>query len=229
MYNHSPLLRLRSLIHTAIPASTAALNKVVLPTYDPDKVAQLRAAARTDSTPINPNQDQYRPTKKMMVLRGLGALFSGGIPGALNPRVYTAPNRQYQLDAGQQQARLKNDNTDLATYQKGFEDQNQAAERGIGLGTALGTAELNTAKANENAAKGDRYDNSIDPNSMAPDDPTNPGGTWHGKTYGGKDSTGLAPPKAYASAVTGPCLSRVVARRWQINMDSRASKERSTF
>jgi hypothetical protein len=180
--------------------ASSVLSQVQVPTYDPNKVAALQAQAAADRTPINPNQDQYKPSKTQRVLRGISAYFSGGIPAVLSPETYDSPNRQYRIDDAQRQARLANDTAGLDAYQKGFEDQNTAAERQIGLGTAVGTAALNDAKATYNRDRAEKYSNAVDPNSMAPDDPEHPEGTWSGLSYGGDKLTGLTAPKGMSGA-----------------------------
>ncbi len=107
-------------------AALAALGSA--PQLDTAKIEQLQQQRNTDATPLNPNAQQYRPGVGTKIRRGVAAFFAEGIPGALLSN-YNAPNRQFSIDDQARQARLGQDQAQLADVQSNFKDRLDAYNR----------------------------------------------------------------------------------------------------
>lgn len=125
-----------------------------MPADDP-AIGGLTAKRATDATPINPQDDKYKPTLGQRIWRGVKAGLTGGIPGAAMAD-YQAPNRQFGIDKQQQAQTVASDDQQITQARKNFEDatarlKNIAAEQGkVATGYKDVTTGATTAQGNEN-------------------------------------------------------------------------------
>ena len=144
--------------------SAATKNDATLqsmPSED-DAVDPLEAKRAAAATPINPQQDQYKPSLTQKILRGIGGFSKGGVLGAVDPSLvgkpgYSAPNRQYAIDTAQQTGNVASLDQQIDTARKNFADTSkritaQAAER---RSTAAGYKDVGQQVTGQEKAEND--------------------------------------------------------------------------
>jgi hypothetical protein len=169
---------------SAMPGGSATVSAdpdeqvLVAPKYTvPDRTALNAAQAKltTDSTAIN--RADYKPKWYDRLLGGLAGGLSGDVEGGeqvTNRKLINAQKQQASNVAADTTA-VQTEQGKVAASDQDFERQEQ------GLRGQVSAANANSLTG-ERAAKADKYDAAIDPNSIHEKDD----GSWEGTTYGGK-------------------------------------------
>lgn len=163
---------------------------LVAPKYTAPDRSGLEAAQgklTTDSTAIDRKAPGIAPTWKDRLLGGVAGFLSRDAAGGAS-----VTNRKYNQAAAQQKQNIDADTTAVNTQQSKLEAQGQDFEHQLQANRAqVGTANANSLTG-ERAAKANKYDNAVDPNSIHQNDD----GGWEGTTYGGTKQEVGAPKYA---------------------------------
>jgi hypothetical protein len=84
-----------------------------------NRMQQLQQARNTDATPLDRTAAQYKPGTGLRIRRGIAALLTGGLPGAVMTN-YGAPNQKYLIDDQTRQAKLGQDTAQIGDLEKNF-------------------------------------------------------------------------------------------------------------
>lgn len=153
----------------------------------------------------------------------------GGIEGAAdaaidreNPDYYGkgALNARYGQDVAAEQVKAANLD-DLISHQQ------KLAEAAQGMYGKVNSAEAADVRGQALTSRADTYKEmsdqrgeKIDPNTLAPDDPDKPEGSWHGQTISGETKSGLSAP---------PYAARIAAKGNELSAEGKTTAARGTI
>lgn len=185
-------------------SGVAGLKSPTLPTL-PKYEDELAAHQQLESDMRSVNPANYKPSVGRQILGRLAAGLSGD--ASVGRNVIDRPLNQARTAQAATVAADKQALTDMATRNA------QSRQQYTDAGQQFQNEELDMRNqgyvANQNAQAGQRRATAqrvagqVRPETMAPDDPNNPLGGWHGVDGTGKRVTGLSTPDAYLKTPAG--------------------------
>jgi hypothetical protein len=176
------------------------------PTIDRTGLQAAQSKLTTDEKPISRDDPNYKPKWYERLLGGVAAGLSQNVANGT-----AIVNRRYNQAVEQQGKQVAQDKDIVGTEQSRVDEQGADFENSIKGFNAQREAVNTNSLVGERAAKADKYDNAIDPQSIHQNDD----GSWVGKTYGGKEQETTAPrwaqPKPYVFPKTLPEMYAAIA------------------
>lgn len=196
----------------AVPDNSQPLTPVKAPVYTAPDRTNLdfeNSQVQKYSVPTDRNNPAVKPTVKQRLIGGFGAgmMAFGHQPGALQAGEAVV-NRNYNNAEQQRQGNLAAAQSGARAAQSQITDQNQDFERTLQSTNSQIQAGRYNAYGQDRIAQANQRNAQIAPESLQPDDPQNPFGSWHGKTVAGKDVTLSGPPDSWLKTPVGQQATR---------------------
>lgn len=196
----------------SVPTDVQRPVPVTVPTYTPPDRSNLQAWERqqqTDSVPISRTDPSVKPNWKDRLVAGLGTAMMtfGRVPGA-SEAGDAALWQRYNNAEQQRQGRLAADNAGVAAARGDIAAKDQDWERGLQSTNSQIQAGRYNAYEADRYARANRDNAQIAPESLQPDDPKNPMGSWTGKTVAGQPVKLSGPPDSWLKSPAGVAATR---------------------